>query len=673
MISSIWLLLYLLISLFITLKSKANAQLVFRYHECNQNHGNFTDSSAYKNNRNTVLQQIYSNTTIDYGFFNFSYGIKPSKVYAIGLCRGDIEPDDCRGCLTTSAALLTDRCPIQKEAIGYYDSCILRYSDDQIFGVLDTATSNFYYIEPKTVVEDAFKQKLNILLDELISTAADGDSRKKFAEKSVKVIDKSSSNETIYGLAQCMPDLTKQDCSRCLDPVSRSLSDICQDMKGCLYLGPSCSVRYDIIPFFKSIVKNTKSPAPQPQPQPQPQPSEAIAHALPPTTGKGKRTKSKTAIVIVVAIVVAGIMLVVAIVCIYFVRRKRRPQYTPQVEGPLKNEDEFEAEAGNDLKVGDLLQFDFETVRLATSNFSDANKLGQGGFGTVYKGMLSDGQNVAIKRLAINSNQGETEFKNEVLLTGKLQHRNLVKLLDPIKRANLSWERRYKIIRDIARGLLYLHEDSRLQIVHRDLKISNILLDEEMNPKITDFGIARLFDANQTDGMTKTVVGTFGYMAPEYIRHGQFSVKSDVFSYGVIILEIVCGRKVIENRGGENIEDLLSIAWRNWKAGTTSDIIDSILDHGFNKNEKMRSIHVGLLCVQEDIDMRPTMSSVLQMLSSTTYPLPEPSEPPFLMQPKRALSIALSGQYTGSTKSTDSGSGSQFTQGSTSKSLAIDQ
>ncbi|KAK2458422.1 putative receptor protein kinase [Trifolium repens] len=366
--------------------------------------------------------------------------------------------------------------------------------------------------------------------------------------------------------------------------------------------------------------------------------------------------------------------------------------------GQEKNEDEFEAEASNDLKVGDLLQFDLDTVRLATSNFSDANKLGQGGFGTVYKGMLSDGQYVAIKRLAINSNQGETEFKNEVLLTGKLQHRNLVKLIgfclqrkerlliyefvpnisldyiifDPTKRANLNWERRYKIIKDIARGLVYLHEDSRLQIVHRDLKISNILLDEEMNPKITDFGIARLFDANQTHGMTKTVIGTFGYMAPEYIKDGEFSVKSDVYSFGVMILEIVCGRRIIEKHGGENIENLLSIAWRNWKTGTTSDIVDPLLDQGFNKNEKIRSIHVGLLCVQEDIAMRPAMSLVLLMRNSSSFPLPEPLEPPFLMQSKRTLSIVSSDQFTGFTMSTDSVSGSQFTEGSTSKSSVTD-
>lgn len=521
--------------------------------------------------------------------------------------------------------------------------------------------------------------------------AADGDSRKKFAEKSVKVIDESSSssntNDTIYGLVQCTPDLSKQECNECLDSAFGDFSRWC--MKGCLYLGPSCSVRYDNSSFYKTIVPVTEPPTAAPQP----------SQTLPPktntiSTGKGKGRKLKTAIAIVVAVVVAGILL--AGICIYFERRRKRPEYTAEFEGQDKNEDEDEA--GNNLKVGDLLQFDFATIRLATGNFSDANKLGQGGFGTVYKGTLSDGHDIAIKRLANNSEQGETEFKNEVLLTGKLQHRNLVKLLgfclqrkerlliyefvpnksldyiifDPIKRANLNWERRFKIIKDTARGLLYLHEDSRLQIVHRDLKTSNILLDEEMNPKITDFGIARLFDANQTHGMTKTVVGTVGYMAPEYIRHGQFSVKSDVFSFGVIILEIVCGQRNTEIRDGENIEDLLGIAWKNWKAGTTSDIVDPILHQGFNKNEKMRCIHVGLLCVQEDIAVRPNMSSVLLMLNSNTFPLPEPSEPPFLMQPKRALSIPLNEQYSVPTKSSDSGSGSQITQGSTSKSSGID-
>ncbi|XP_058739393.1 cysteine-rich receptor-like protein kinase 10 [Vicia villosa] len=697
-------LVFLLLPLFFTLNSEANDQLIFRNHKCNNDLGNFTGDSAYPNNRAIVLQNIYSDREIDYGFYNFSYGKDPDIVNAIGFCRGDVNPNDCRDCLKSSAVLLTERCPVQKEAIGYYDLCTLRYSNASIFGVMNS-NGYVYNSQNKTVVDDAFNQTLSGLLDELKSAAAEGDWRKKFGEKSVKVNELNTKNETIYGLVQCTPDLTKQNCTKCLDLAFGDLSYWCKEMKDGLYLGPSCSARYDIFQFYKSIVNNTESPAPQPSSQAiSPKPSSIISvtknstATTTTTTTKGKKRKLRTAIAIVLACVVAGILVVGG--CIYCERRKPKPEYTAEIEvqETYEDEDEDEVRAGNDLKVGDLLQFDFETIKLATSNFSDENALGQGGFGTVYKGTL-DGLDVAIKRLANNSKQGETEFKNEVLLTGKLQHRNLVKLLgfclhrgerlliyefvpnksldyiifDPIKRANLNWERRFKIIKDIARGLLYLHEDSRLQIVHRDLKTSNILLDNEMNPKITDFGIAKLFAPNQTHGMTSTVIGTYGYMAPEYIKHGEFSIKSDVFSFGVIILEIVCGRRNIKFRDGENIKDLLDNAWENWKTGTSLDIVDPMLDQSFNKNEKMRCIHVGLLCVQEDVDVRPTMSSVLLMLSSTSFPLPEPSEPPFLMQPKRALSISLSDQYSGPTRSSDSGSGSQFTQGSTTKSSVTDQ
>nr|XP_034892322.1 putative receptor-like protein kinase At4g00960 [Populus alba] len=212
----------------------------------------------------------------------------------------------------------------------------------------------------------------------------------------------------------------------------------------------------------------------------------------------------------------------------------------------------------------ELLQLDFGTVRAATGNFSEDNKLGQGGFGVVYKGTLTSGQDIAVKRLSRTSGQGEIEFKNEVMLVAKLQHRNLVRLLgfcfekeerilvyeflpnssldnlifDPVKRVLLDWETLYEIIDGIARGLLYLHEDSRLRIIHRDLKAANILLDENMNPKIADFGMARMFVMDQAQDSTSRVVGTFGYMAPEYVIRGHFSVKSDVYSFGVLVLEI---------------------------------------------------------------------------------------------------------------------------------------
>ncbi|XP_061368787.1 receptor-like serine/threonine-protein kinase SD1-8 isoform X2 [Gastrolobium bilobum] len=299
--------------------------------------------------------------------------------------------------------------------------------------------------------------------------------------------------------------------------------------------------------------------------------------------------------------------------------------------------------------------FDFNTITMATNNFSEANKLGQGGFGIVYRGRLMEGQEIAVKRLSKTSGQGNEEFKNEVKLIVKLQHRNLVRLFgccidmdekllvyeymenrgldsilfDKAKRPLLNWRRRFSIICGIARGLLYLHHDSRFRIIHRDLKASNILLDSEMNPKISDFGMARIFGTDQTEANTLRVVGTYGYMAPEYAMDGNFSVKSDVFSFGVLVLEIISGKK---NRGfyySNNELNLLANVWKQWKEGSALELIDPSIGESYSPSEVLRCIHVGLLCVQERAEDRPTMSSVILMLSSETSLMPQPRNPGF--------------------------------------------
>ncbi|KAH6791934.1 hypothetical protein C2S52_002411 [Perilla frutescens var. hirtella] len=347
---------------------------------------------------------------------------------------------------------------------------------------------------------------------------------------------------------------------------------------------------------------------------------------------------------------------------------KSRPWYAlwKRVKPSKKNELSF-----SDLAV-ESLQYDFAKLRAATDDFSYANKLGEGGFGSVYKGKFLNGQEIAVKRLSTGSHQGNVEFKNEVLLLARIQHKNLVRLLgcclegkemllvyefvenssldrfifDPIKRSDLGWDQLYKIIQGTAMGLLYLHEGSQLRIVHRDLKASNVLLDGDFSPKISDFGMARILGGDETQLSTRFVVGTYGYMAPEYAIDGLFSVKSDIFSFGVLVLEILWGKKNRSVRNGDEVEDLLSAAWKNWKKGTAANLIDPMLRASTGSlPDMLRCIHIGLLCVQQNPGSRPTMASIALMLSTSTITLPIPSKPAFFMASRDGSEVSMSQEY----------------------------
>ncbi|OIV91160.1 hypothetical protein TanjilG_30382 [Lupinus angustifolius] len=627
------------------------AQERFLYNVCNDNLGNYTANSTYKTNLNTLLSTLSSNTQIDYGFYNFSQGQDSDKVNGIGMCRGDVTPDACRSCLNESTVFLTQNCPNQKEAIVWYDNCMLRYSNRSIFGVKESNPTFYIYALSNATDMDQFNDVLRDLVDNLSSKAASGDSFKKYAAGSAQ----GPSFQTIFALLQCTPDLSEQECSDCLVESINDISSCCAGRINGRIGKPSCNLRFDTSPFYDSTVNTAQPPAPQVPPPP-------FTNT---TSTQGKSNTTTIVVAVVVPVVVIAVLII--LVCIFLRARKQRENI------------DTDTELDSEIEPVETLQFNFENIRMATNNFSDANMLGKGGFGPVYKGKLSNGEEIAVKRLSMNSGQGDTEFKNEVQLVAKLQHRNLVRLFgfclekrerllvyefvpnksldyfifDPIKRVHLDWERRYKIIGGIAKGLLYLHEDSRLRIIHRDLKASNILLDAEMNPKISDFGMARLFVLDQTQGDTSRIVGTYGYMAPEYVTQGKFSVKSDVFSFGVLALEIVCGQKNSGFRNGEHVEDLISFAWKSWKDGTATNLIDPAINNG-SRNEIMRCIHIGLLCVQENLADRPTMASVVLMLNSYSTTLPVPSEPAFFMQ-SRGMSDIQSWEYnskaTESTKS----------------------
>ncbi|GER53366.1 serine/threonine-protein kinase [Striga asiatica] len=318
----------------------------------------------------------------------------------------------------------------------------------------------------------------------------------------------------------------------------------------------------------------------------------------------GPKHRKKHVMAIASSASVVGVVLVCLslFLCIY----KRRKNMNMRREEAL-----FNRSHGKD---SELPFFKLSVILRATDHFSINHKLGQGGFGPVYKGKLENGEEIAVKRLSKSSAQGVDELKNEVILIAKLQHRNLVRLLgcciqgdenmliyeympnnsldmflfDQTKSMLLDWRKRHNIINGIAKRLLYLHQDSRLRIIHRDLKASNILLDSDMNPKISDFGLARSFGGNETEAHTRRVVGTYGYMSPEYAVDGLFSVKSDVFSFGVLVLEVVSGKR---NRGffsSNHSLNLLGHAWTLYNEENELELVDTCLGDSFEKSQVLR-------------------------------------------------------------------------------------
>ncbi|CAM8984611.1 unnamed protein product [Rhodiola kirilowii] len=545
---------------------------VYNYHAC---------SGAIDSFQNTSLDQvILSFKTLDQtknGFHNLSVGIHSQQANSLALCRGDVSESSCLDCIKFGATDLPQRCPAQLEATVWYDNCMFRYTNVYMFRSVDrtyATLSNHSYSSDTTLLKD----QLFTLLKALRDKASSGDSTLKYAVGDTEF----TGSQRIYALVQCIPDLDQMQCANCLDRAFRDIMNNIPGKEGGRVLGASCSLRFDTTQFYGIQANSPRLP----------------------TEGR-----KPNIIIIVVSTVVASLILLAGFYVLWIKCNAK----------PVEN--------GDEVKRLEL-QVQFQTIRAAVGNFSDEHKLG--------KGKFVDGQEIAVKRLAQNSGLGDAEFQNEVMLLAKLQHKNLVKLLgfclqgherlliyeyvpnasldkflfNTHKRSFLDWETRYKIIKGIARGLLYLHEDSRLRIIHRDLKAGNVLLDANMNPKISDFGMAS------------------GYMAPEYVLNGRFSAKSDVYSFGVIIMEMITGQRISSFTVAEVAEDLISFAWESWRNGRIFDIIDPTLKNS-PRDEILRSIHIGLLCVQESVTARPNMASVVPMLNGISLSLPLPSRPAY--------------------------------------------
>ncbi|XP_074307559.1 cysteine-rich receptor-like protein kinase 10 isoform X3 [Silene latifolia] len=595
----------------------------------------FTTKSQYQTNLDIVFRYLSANATNPNGFHTAQAGNGTKDfVYGHFLCRGDQVPSSCLECVSTATTsdLPNKYCPNRKEAIIWYDQCMVRYSNQSFFGVLDE--------NPRLILSNTqnvsgnvsqFMDIMGKMMNNVVLRASNGGPNKKYGTTYAPY----PSVLGIYGLEQCTPDLSTTDCSQCLVNAIGRLPI----SEGGQTIFPSCYARFEISPFFNGASNLTVSPPPPSLP---PSPPTSRNNSTRTSSSSGKSKTSAKLIAIIVAVVFILFLALLAII-LYFVITKSK-----KIDIPADD-------TGEDFTTLDSLQYDLTTLKSATNNFGDENKLGEGGFGSVYKGILPNGEVIAVKRLSRSSGQGAGEFKNELLLLAKLQHRNLARLLgfclsgeekllvyefapnksldnllfDPITQEQINWGVRYNIIQGIARGLLYLHQDSRLRIIHRDLKASNILLDANMNPKISDFGMARIFGGDQTQSNTSRVVGTFGYMAPEYVMHGRFSTKSDMYSFGVLVLEIISGKRNSSFYESGYAEDLISYAWKLWEEGKPLMLVDPAIRESCSSQEVMRCVQLGLLCVQESVEARPSIETVVLSLDSFTITLPVPGQPPF--------------------------------------------
>ncbi|XP_050372623.1 probable LRR receptor-like serine/threonine-protein kinase At1g56140 isoform X1 [Argentina anserina] len=333
------------------------------------------------------------------------------------------------------------------------------------------------------------------------------------------------------------------------------------------------------------------------------------------------------------------ILLIVLLIIVFIFRKKIKPQEIKKLLARARKQPASTDAFSGVLRT--ISYFDFPTLKKATKNFHQNNLLGRGGFGPVYRGKLKDGRSIAVKRLSLDkSQQGETEFLAEVRLITSVQHRNLVQLvgccshgpqrllvyeymknksLDHIIYGKsdlfLNWRTRFQIILGIARGLQYLHEDSPLRIIHRDIKASNILLDEKFQPRIGDFGLARFFPEDQAY-LSTTFAGTLGYTAPEYAIRGELSEKADIYSFGVLVLEIISGRKNTDLNLESEMQYLPEYAWKLYERSKVTDLLDPKLqDDGFEAKDIMQAINVAFLCLQPHANLRPPMSDIVAMLT----------------------------------------------------------
>lgn len=391
---------------------------------CPSTDSNYTVGSEFQWNLNLLLiRSLYNNGSNSF-YAKASVGDDPDKVHGLYLCRGDVAPEDCQKCIDVAIEQILRECPLKKQAIIWYDQCLVRYSNVSFASTLDHSAYRILYNTRNVSQPEQFKGNLRAMFDNLTTQATTVNSSVKYAANS----DEISPFQTLYGMVQCLPDLSAEDCFFC---VKSALSVVSNQLFGATVpsggriLGASCNLRYELYPFFSPGGRGQEAP--------------------PPSTSQVKedegRNTSKTKLISIIIGVIALLAVVLAGTSFYLVKRRRRiereaDESSQEIQflntvvetlGEDFSNDDFHSETKS--RSQDFPVVKLNIIRAATDNFSEENKLGEGGFGPVYKGTLANGIAIAIKRLSRTSGQGLKEFKNEVVLIARLQHRNLVRLL----------------------------------------------------------------------------------------------------------------------------------------------------------------------------------------------------------------------------------------------------
>ncbi|KAK6249520.1 hypothetical protein SCA6_003525 [Theobroma cacao] len=578
-------------------------------------------SRSFVGNVNRVMGAL-SESVAAKGWGTFSVNDPPFNVFGLGQCYKDVKGDDCRLCLDTAREEL-ERCIPATSGRIYLDRCFQRFDNYSFYneGVdakYDRATCG----SPTNASIDSYiYQDFQNKLDQVIMNVT----KMTLKKNGYGVTEVKGGLVTVYALAQCWKTIDAGSCGECLRNAGLGLRKCAPGAEGrAMFSG--CYMRYSTNRFFDHAETDDNQ-------------------------GFGRW--------LIIGMALAATAFTVLATIGAFISYKRLSK---------KKEDGLDdiPATGNQTS----LSFKYEVLEKATNSFDESRKLGQGGAGSVFKGILPNGKTVAVKRLFFNTRQWVDQFFNEVNLISGVQHKNLVRLLgcsiegpesllvyeyvpnrslDQILFVKntihiLSWSQRFNIICGTAEGLAYLHGGSGAKIIHRDIKTSNILLDENLTPKIADFGLARCV-ASDKSHVSTAIAGTLGYMAPEYLVRGQLTEKADVYAFGVVVLEIATGRK--NSVFSEGSSSILYSVWKNYKADTITQGIDSGLRGRFEEREASSVLLVGLLCTQASAALRPSMAEVVQMLTDKSCEIPSPKQPPFLNASVLSPEDTISGSFMG--------------------------